>query len=97
MDNIHIDEMTAAVLEALGLPESKREAVSAALRSQWDGKVALVWTRADIASICDRNFWKRPSLEDCDTLLDSLLLETNGVTTETIEARIKDSGLAVSE
>jgi hypothetical protein len=97
MKQVHINEMTSAVIEALGLPETKRAVVAQALRSQWDGKVALVWTRTDIARICDQNGWKRPALNACDDLLDSLQLETQGVTTETIEARLRDAGLAVPE
>lgn len=89
--------MTTAVIEALDIPGSAHDNLAQALRSIWDGRVALVWTRNDIARICDLNNWKRPDLAACDELLDSLLLETDGVTTATIEGRLRDAGLAVPE
>lgn len=95
MSPIHIDEMTVAVLDALSLPDTKRELVATALRTHWDGKVALVWTRTDITRICDLNGWKRPDVDAADAFLDSLLLQTAGVTTDTIERLLCEAGMAV--
>jgi hypothetical protein len=97
VSGVHIDEMTSRVAEALNLPADKRNAVADALRAAWDGKVALVWTRTDIARICVRKGWQRPALDACDALLDSLLLDTDGVTTVMIEARLRSAGLAVGD
>jgi hypothetical protein len=94
MKPIYLDNMARAVAEELDLTEAQYDEVRSALMNEWRGAVAIVFTRDDVALVCERNGWVRPSLDEADQVLEALMSEDygGGVTLDTVKTVIESLG-----
>lgn len=97
MNQTDIENMAKAVIKYLELPEAKLGVVREALQSQWRGRVAFVWCRADVVRLCKWNGWAYPSAAECDAVLTGLMLDATprGVTEDDVITQIKEHKLDV--
>ena len=87
--------MTHAVIQYLGLPLSKVDLVREAIQSEWVGRIAFVWSRADVARICQFNDWAYPDADECDAVLTGLMVDatSKGICEADVIAQIKEQQL----